>query len=529
MKNKRKILRNKYKFQGGVQRIQEDTTPYDSAYAIREQENAKNQIGQNIGAAAANIAMPGLGSAMQGVGAISDAVFKDAKGNYKNDVSKLLGSQLNPLDKAGKSLNAVTGFLSGNFKNNTAAADLYDSSFGGTLLKKIGVKKNPFGQTTQDKVKEEAQKSEEATKMANVNKRYTETAATDVQAALAKRGKYKVKSKQPRLIETEGREPIFSPPDKNGKRKLLYYNPNDPTHEEGGVKAVVVPRAQGGKQKLKTKPAEEPYVPLEDNDSISEEIVEILDPTGMSSYDDVYRSAHNFLSKKNRNIDDYVDLGLQTLGAIPVMGKAGKLVKLGKTALKYADKGLDAYKIAQRARQIKRASEAARVPTGNFVSRTLKRVLPTRKGLADFIGDVTTGVYLGKEFSGYRNPEWDRTHSLQNAEFVGRRIFPNLSSEKMYAYGAKQVKVNDLNNAALSQNFAGMPAVNAANKFVQPMAGKMQVARQIPEYRRKATIKNPMSHKKENPDTNRIIDPPVPYELKPKPEKSHSKKVKVYR
>ena len=138
---KKKIIKNKYKFQGGVQRIKEDTTPYDSAYAIREQENAKNQIGQNIGAAAANIAMPGLGSIMQASSSLSDAVFKDAKGNYKNDVSKLLGSQLNPLDKAGKSLNAVTGFLSGNFKNNTAAADLYDSSFGGTLLKKIGVKK----------------------------------------------------------------------------------------------------------------------------------------------------------------------------------------------------------------------------------------------------------------------------------------------------------------------------------------------------------------------------------------------------
>lgn len=43
-----------------------------------------------------------------------------------------------------------------------------------------------------------------------------------------------------RLIETEGREPIFSKPDKNGKRSLIYYNPSAPTHKEGGVKAVVV-------------------------------------------------------------------------------------------------------------------------------------------------------------------------------------------------------------------------------------------------------------------------------------------------
>lgn len=43
-----------------------------------------------------------------------------------------------------------------------------------------------------------------------------------------------------REIETEGREPIFSPKKKDGSRDLLYYNPSDPTHETGGVKAKVV-------------------------------------------------------------------------------------------------------------------------------------------------------------------------------------------------------------------------------------------------------------------------------------------------
>lgn len=38
-----------------------------------------------------------------------------------------------------------------------------------------------------------------------------------------------------REIETEGREPIF-----DSKGKLIYYNPKEPTHKEGGVKAVVV-------------------------------------------------------------------------------------------------------------------------------------------------------------------------------------------------------------------------------------------------------------------------------------------------
>lgn len=41
-------------------------------------------------------------------------------------------------------------------------------------------------------------------------------------------------------IETEGREPIFSPKKKDGTRDLIYYNPKAPTHKEGGVKAKVV-------------------------------------------------------------------------------------------------------------------------------------------------------------------------------------------------------------------------------------------------------------------------------------------------
>lgn len=45
-----------------------------------------------------------------------------------------------------------------------------------------------------------------------------------------------------REIETEGREPIFSPIKKDGTRDLLYYNPSAPTHSQGGVKATVVPK-----------------------------------------------------------------------------------------------------------------------------------------------------------------------------------------------------------------------------------------------------------------------------------------------
>jgi hypothetical protein len=88
------------------------------------------------------------------------------------------------------------------------------------------------------------------------------------------------------------------------------------------------------------------------------------------------------------------------------------------------------------------------------------------------------------------------------------------------AVGAKQLKVNTLNDAAISGNLTGMPAANAANNFIQPTAGINQVARNIPEIRRKEKINTPRSHKKTNPDTNRIIDPPMLYEMKPPAPKS---------
>lgn len=52
-----------------------------------------------------------------------------------------------------------------------------------------------------------------------------------------------------RIIETQGKEPVFTPKDSSGKRDLIYYNPNDPTHKEGGVKAAIIPRS--GKEKVR--------------------------------------------------------------------------------------------------------------------------------------------------------------------------------------------------------------------------------------------------------------------------------------
>jgi hypothetical protein len=344
MKNKRK-----YKFQGGIQRIQNDTPDYSNAYNFKAEQTAKNQIGQNLGKTGLDIAgtaigVPGLGGIAQGVGQVSDAVFKDAKGNYKNKASELLANQFNPLEKIGKGFSALTG-------DKAAAADLFSGSLIGTGLGALGMK-NPFGKTSQEIGKEKTAQAEEATRIANINKRYSEGTATDAQAALAKRGKYKVKSKQPRLIETEGREPIFSPKKKDGTRDLLYYNPNDPTHEEGGVKAVVMPRNK-------------------------------------------YNSGTSNLMPK-------------------------------RPASKYS--------------------------------------------------------------------------------LVGSGIM---------AVGAKQIKVNELNNTALSNHLSNTPPANAANTFIQPQAGINQVARQIPQERRQEKIRTQRSHKTAPKDSNRVIDPPTTYDMMP--------------
>ena len=444
----------------GVQQVAMDTPDYSDAYELQAEQQAQNQgISQAAGMLSGAYAPVGQ------LGSMAGSVIR----NRVKDKKK--GAAIGGAVEMGAS-GAALGM---------SVAGPWGALAGGLLGAGYGAIK---GKKDQEEVEKKAKEEEEKTRIANINKTVVPGSKTDVQTAIGKKGfskvktkkKYKVKTKQPRMIETEGREPIFSPKKPDGSRDLLYYNPNDPTHEEGGVKAMVIPKAQAGKKKVKVK--EEPEY-LEDNDSIVEEIGEIFDPTGISSYDDVYRSFVNLKNNKDRNIGNYVDLGLETLGAVPVIGKAGKLAKLGKYAFKYADKGLEARKIIQRAKQIKRASEAARTPNRSFVSRTLKKILPTRKGIADFVGDVNTGVNMGKEFSGYRNPEWERTHSLENAKFMGRKIFPKVSNENMYLNGTSKI---------MSQRKHS----------------------EIPE-----------------------IEPPTPYELMPKPPRSRfnkdSKKVKVYR
>ena len=321
----------RYKLQAGVQKIEMDTPDYSSAYNFQTEQNAKNkgisQVAQQFSGAYAPIGQ---------VGGMAADVIRNRSKNKKT------GSTVGGAVEMGTSGAALGAQLGGPWG---AAAGLVVGSTYGTIK----------GAKDYEKTKVLAQEQEKKTALANANKQYIEGAATDAQAALAKKGKYKVKTKQPRMIETEGREPIFSPKKADGTRDLLYYNPNDPTHEEGGVKAVVMPK--------------------------------------------------------------------------------------------------------------------------NRYSNGANNLMPRRS----------------------------------KTSLVGSGIM---------AVGAKQIKVNDLNNTAFSNNLANTPSANAANAFIQPQAGINQVARQIPQERRQEKIRTERSHKKVNPDTNRIIDPPMLYEMKPPPPRS---------
>ncbi len=95
------------------------------------------------------------------------------------------------------------------------------------------------GSSLHRKEKDAIDEAKRIAKLKNLNSQFNEIEDTENQAYL-KRGGKKMKYKTGvRVIETEGREPIFSGKQKDGTRKLLFYNPSLPNHSEGGVKLKV--------------------------------------------------------------------------------------------------------------------------------------------------------------------------------------------------------------------------------------------------------------------------------------------------
>lgn len=97
------------------------------------------------------------------------------------------------------------------------------------------------------------------------------------------------------------------------------------------------------------------------SDSTLENIAEIFDPTGITSWDDVYRSY------KQSGMSG--ETALEILGALPLIGKAGKAIKfagyLGKglKGAEYSAKSVAAYKAAQAAAIAGKTSDAIQAYT----------------------------------------------------------------------------------------------------------------------------------------------------------------------
>ena len=360
MKNKRNNYSRKYKMQYGVQQIYNytpSTTDYSQAYEERDKFIDKQK------------AFTGVANQFSGayapVGQLGGFAGDIIRNKVKNKEQAAMWGSGVEMGSSGAALGANIGQQIGGPYGLAIGAGV--GAIGGGIYGATSAKKN------YKKVKKMAQEEEQKTAQENLEKQreanyrtafgnYSESLPINAQAALAKKGKYKLKTKQPRLIESEGREPVFGPKMKNGKRKLLFYNPDLPTHEEGGVPMLVVPKEM------------------------------------------------------------YIN------GTSNLMPKRSKVSLLG---------------------------------SGNM------------------------------------------------------------------AVGAKQLKVNTLNDAALSSNLTGIPAVNAANKFVQPLAGTQQVARNISEDRRQEKINTPRSHKKSTGPV-KTVNPPKLYEMKPPPPLSRPNEETIY-
>ncbi len=230
----------KRKYNTGVQRIYNDTPDYSDIDNKLAKKDAQGNLINSMVTTGADLALPGLGIGLNAANSISSSLAKNDKGLYKSKTAEFLDANLNPLSTVNK-------LASGDF------AGVYKTTPLGMGLSALGVD-NPFGKTDDEKLKEEYKKKEKKAILANAQKLYQEGSSTDAQSFLAKKGKYKVK---PRIIESEGREPVFSPKKKDGSRDLLYFDPNGKNHSEGGEKLAVVAKGKYKKGTNELRPSQQ--------------------------------------------------------------------------------------------------------------------------------------------------------------------------------------------------------------------------------------------------------------------------------
>lgn len=210
----------KLKYSTGVQQIYNDTPDYSKIQNRRAERDAL----ENTGLSVANEFGGQYKSLAQGGNLLGKAI----EGNGNNKGKAIAGKAVSY-----GSTGAAVGMQVG-------------GPIGGAIGAGVGlIGGGTIGAINYDKDRQLKLQADKLAYKTNANKKFSEGSSTDAQSFLAKKGKYKVKG---RVIETEGREPIFSPKKADGTRDLLYFNPQAPTHAEGGVKMAVVPK---GKTKYK--------------------------------------------------------------------------------------------------------------------------------------------------------------------------------------------------------------------------------------------------------------------------------------
>lgn len=108
----------------------------------------------------------------------------------------------------------------------------------------------------------------------------------------------------------------------------------------------------------------------ETEDSLGEDILEIFDPTGISSYDDVYRTFKNPDAK-------WWEKGLAVAGALPIVGKFGKAAKLVGEGAKAAKKWSELSKLQKLGRVAQTAAKPVQsVIKSKPVQTAVKYVTP---------------------------------------------------------------------------------------------------------------------------------------------------------
>jgi hypothetical protein len=229
MKTKRKL-----KYNTGVQQVYADSPDYSKVLNRRAKTAANDQV--------ANSVVDSTGEALSAINPASGAIIKGASA-IGNAGESIIGKNSDGTSKVGgrafnygaKGAGVGAGIATSMGPMGMIVAP-YAAAGGAVVGATYGAL---TGKSAQRKERALIKEAKTKAYLDNANKKFQEGASTDAQSFLAKKGKYKVKS---RMIETEGREPIFSPKKADGSRDLLYFNPNDPTHEEGGVKAMVMPK-----------------------------------------------------------------------------------------------------------------------------------------------------------------------------------------------------------------------------------------------------------------------------------------------